>query len=72
LKKSIIVFFRCSAWSCSKSSQFLGLNIAGTEHGYTEINSTEGKNSDPIVAAINKSGCDLLLVAMGLALNTRA
>jgi N-acetylglucosaminyldiphosphoundecaprenol N-acetyl-beta-D-mannosaminyltransferase len=47
------------------SSQFPGLNIAGTEHGYTEINSTEGKNSDPIVAAINKSGCDVLLVAMG-------
>lgn len=41
-------------------SQFPGLNIAGTEHGYTD-----DKNSDDIIAAINKSGCDVLLVAMG-------
>jgi beta-1,4-glucosyltransferase len=51
-------------------TQFTGLNIVGTKHGYTEINSTkinstEAKNSDHIIAAINKSGCDVLLVAMG-------
>lgn len=46
-------------------SQFPGLNIAGTEHGYTEMNSTDDNNSDRIIAAINESGCDVLLVAMG-------
>mgnify|MGYP003624544669 CR=1 FL=1 len=51
-------------------TQFPGLNIVGTEHGYTEINSseinnTEANNSDRIIAAINESGCDVLLVAMG-------
>ncbi|MFT5851683.1 MAG: beta-1,4-glucosyltransferase [Colwellia sp.] len=45
--------------------QFPGLNIAGTEHGYTDINTTEGKDSEHIIAAINNSGCDVLLVAMG-------
>lgn len=40
--------------------QFPGLNIAGTEHGYTD-----DKNSAQIIAAINESGCDVLLVAMG-------
>jgi N-acetylglucosaminyldiphosphoundecaprenol N-acetyl-beta-D-mannosaminyltransferase len=47
------------------SRQFPGLSIAGTEHGYTEINNIEGKNSDHIIAAINQSECDILLVAMG-------
>ena len=51
-------------------NQFPGLNIVGTEHGYTEmncteINNTEADNSDRIIAAINESGCDVLLVAMG-------
>lgn len=41
-------------------SQFPGLNIAGTEHGYTD-----DKNTDHIIKAINESGCDVLLVAMG-------
>lgn len=40
--------------------QFPGLNIAGTEHGYTDIS-----NSETIITAINNSGCDVLLVAMG-------
>jgi N-acetylglucosaminyldiphosphoundecaprenol N-acetyl-beta-D-mannosaminyltransferase len=40
--------------------QFPGLNIAGTEHGYNE-----NKTSAQIIEAINKSGCDVLLVAMG-------
>jgi len=40
--------------------QFPGLDIAGTEHGYTEDN-----NDERIIAAINNSGCDVLLVAMG-------
>jgi beta-1,4-glucosyltransferase len=51
-------------------TQFPGLNIVGTEHGYTEMNCTEinntaADNSDRIIAAINESGCDVLLVAMG-------
>jgi len=41
--------------------QFPGLNIAGTEHGYNENNN----NDEQIIAAINNSGCDVLLVAMG-------
>jgi N-acetylglucosaminyldiphosphoundecaprenol N-acetyl-beta-D-mannosaminyltransferase len=41
-------------------SQFPGLNIAGTKHGYSEDN-----NDEAIIAAINNSGCDVLLVAMG-------
>ena len=40
--------------------QYAGLNIAGTEHGYNEH-----KTSEQIIEAINKSGCDVLLVAMG-------
>lgn len=39
---------------------FPGLVIAGTEHGYTETN-----QNNKIIAAINESGCDVLLVAMG-------
>jgi N-acetylglucosaminyldiphosphoundecaprenol N-acetyl-beta-D-mannosaminyltransferase len=41
-------------------AQYFGLNIAGTEHGYNE-----NKTSEQIVEAINNSGCDVLLVAMG-------
>ncbi|NQZ24145.1 MAG: WecB/TagA/CpsF family glycosyltransferase [Colwellia sp.] len=41
-------------------SQFPGLNIAGTEHGYKADN-----NDEQIITAINNSGCDVLLVAMG-------
>jgi len=40
--------------------QFPGLEIAGTEHGYTESN-----HDDKVITAINESGCDVLLVAMG-------
>ena len=40
--------------------QYSGLNIAGTEHGYNEH-----KTSEQIIEAINNSGCDVLLVAMG-------
>ena len=42
------------------TEQFPGLKIAGTEHGYND-----DKNSDQIITAINESGCDVLLVAMG-------
>ncbi len=41
-------------------SQFPGLDIAGTEHGYNHNN-----NDKQIIASINNSGCDVLLVAMG-------
>ncbi len=41
-------------------SQFPELNIAGTEHGYKE-----DKHDEQIITAINNSGCDVLLVAMG-------
>lgn len=40
--------------------KYPGLNIAGTEHGYTGVDNTE-----QLIAAINESGCDVLLVAMG-------
>jgi len=40
--------------------QFPGLDIAGTAHGYNKNN-----NDEQIIANINNSGCDLLLVAMG-------
>jgi len=40
--------------------QFPGLNIAGTTHGYNKDN-----NDEQIIATINESGCDVLLVAMG-------
>ena len=36
-----------------------GLNIVGTEHGYTHL------NNESLIKQINDSGCDLLLVAMG-------
>jgi N-acetylglucosaminyldiphosphoundecaprenol N-acetyl-beta-D-mannosaminyltransferase len=42
------------------SAQFPGLHIAGTEHGYKGTESTQ-----KIITAINDSGCDVLLVAMG-------
>lgn len=42
------------------SAQFPELHIAGTEHGY---NGTE--SNQKIITAINDSGCDVLLVAMG-------
>lgn len=42
------------------SRKYPGLNIAGTEHGYND-----DKNSEQTIAAINASGCDVLLVAMG-------
>lgn len=41
-------------------NKFPGLNIAGTEHGYTDMS-----HSEKIIEAINNSGCDVLLVAMG-------
>jgi len=41
-------------------SQFPELNIAGTEHGFNADN-----NDEQIITAINNSGCDILLVAMG-------
>ncbi len=41
-------------------AQYSGLNIAGTEHGFNE-----NKTSEQIIEAINSSGCDVLLVAMG-------
>ncbi len=41
-------------------TQFPGLNIAGTAHGYNKDN-----NDEAIIAKINNSGCDVLLVAMG-------
>ena len=40
--------------------KYPGLHIAGTEHGYTGADNTE-----QLIAAINESGCDVLLVAMG-------
>jgi N-acetylglucosaminyldiphosphoundecaprenol N-acetyl-beta-D-mannosaminyltransferase len=40
--------------------QIPGLDIAGTEHGYTKDN-----NDEHIIEKINNSGCDVLLVAMG-------
>lgn len=42
------------------SRKYPGLNIAGTEHGYTSTD-----NSEHVITAINESGCDVLLVAMG-------
>ncbi|WP_440873953.1 WecB/TagA/CpsF family glycosyltransferase [Thalassotalea sp. PLHSN55] len=41
-------------------AQFRGLNIAGTAHGYFSDNETA-----QLIADINDSGCDILLVAMG-------
>ena len=41
-------------------AKYSGLNIVGTEHGYNE-----NKTSEQIIEAINNSGCDVLLVAMG-------
>jgi len=41
-------------------SQFPKLNIVGTEHGFNKNN-----NDENIIASINNSGCDVLLVAMG-------
>ncbi|MFT5295174.1 MAG: beta-1,4-glucosyltransferase [Colwellia sp.] len=41
-------------------AKYAELNIVGTEHGYNE-----NKTSEQIIEAINNSGCDVLLVAMG-------
>lgn len=41
-------------------SQFPKLKIAGTEHGYKT-----DSHDEQIITAINNSGCDVLLVAMG-------
>jgi beta-1,4-glucosyltransferase len=41
-------------------AKYAELNIVGTEHGYNKH-----KTSEQIIEAINNSGCDVLLVAMG-------
>jgi beta-1,4-glucosyltransferase len=41
-------------------AKYAELNIVGTEHGYNKH-----KTAEQIIEAINNSGCDVLLVAMG-------
>ncbi len=60
-----LYFFGASPGVAAKAAnnlivQFPGLDVAGTAHGYNKDN-----NDEQIIAAINNSGCDVLLVAMG-------